>query len=122
MNPMQDILDHYRDPEHFGVCDGHTHTCHSKNVSCGDEVTVYLKIENKKVIDFSFEGKGCAVSVAAMSMLSDEIIGMHVDDIQKITPDFVVDLLGIEVGPVRLKCALIGLDATKQAIFDKLVS
>jgi nitrogen fixation NifU-like protein len=118
MNSMQDILDHYRDPEHFGVCDGHTHTCHSKNVSCGDEVTVYLKIENQKVVDFSFEGKGCAISVAAMSMLSDEIIGMHVNDIQKITPDFVVDLLGIEIGPVRLKCALIGLDATKKAIVE----
>ena len=90
-----------------------------KQLQLEKEVWFYLKIENHKVVDFSFEGKGCAISVAAMSMLSDEIIGMHVDDIQKITPDFVVDLLGIEVGPVRLKCALIGLDATKQAIFEK---
>lgn len=116
MNGMQNILDHYRDPEHFGVCDGHTHTCHSKNVSCGDEVTVYLKIENQKVVDFSFEGKGCAISVAAMSMISDEIIGKSVSDVILMTPEDVVGFLGIEIGPVRLKCAVLGLNAIKQAL------
>ena len=66
--------------------------------------------------DLKFEARGCAISVAALSMLSDEIIGMSVEDILKVDKDLVLEMLGIDVGPVRLKCALIGLEAVKEAL------
>ena len=113
---MQNILEHYKNPDNYGVIDDCTHEHFSKNISCGDEVTVYLKVSDNKLSDLKFEARGCAISVAALSMLSDEIIGMSVEDVLQVDKDLVLEMLGIDVGPVRLKCALIGLEAVKEAL------
>ena len=113
---MQNILEHYRNPENYGRIEDCTCEDFLKNVSCGDEVRVYLKIDNDKLIDLKFEAKGCAISVAALSMLSDELIGMTGAELMAVNKEFVLDLLGIDVGPVRLKCALLGLQAVQQAV------
>ena len=118
---MQNILEHYKNPENSGVIEDCTHEHSLKNVSCGDEVTVYLKIDNDKLIDLKFEAKGCAISGAALSMLSDELIGMTTVEVMVVNKDFVLDLLGIDVGPVRLKCALLGLQAVQQAVSDSVI-
>jgi len=113
---MQNVLEHYKNPDNAGVIEDCTHENYSKNVSCGDAVTVYLKVSDNKLVDLKFQARGCAISVAALSMLSDEIIGMSVEDILKVDKDLVLEMLGIDVGPVRLKCALIGLQSVKEAL------
>ena len=113
---MQNILDHYHEPENAGVLLNATSCIELKNISCGDEITVYVQLVDGVLQDVSFQGKGCAISQAAMSMLSEEVKGMPKDQILALDKDFVLELLGIEVGPVRLKCALLGMQALKQAL------
>lgn len=115
---MQNILEHYKNPENFGVLENYTHKKHSLNVSCGDEVTVYMLVLEDTIKDLKFEARGCAISVAALSMLSEELIGMSVSQAMGLDKDFVLDLLGIDVGVVRLKCALIGMQALQQVLSE----
>jgi nitrogen fixation NifU-like protein len=112
-----EILDHYKHPRHFGHLAEPTLTFHDTNPLCGDEITLELKIEDNKVADVAFTGHGCAISRAAASMMSEEIIGMSLDDLKAWDKDNILDLLGIEVGPVRIKCALLPLKALKAAVW-----
>jgi nitrogen fixation NifU-like protein len=112
-----EILDHYKHPRHFGHLDAPTLTYHDSNPLCGDEITLELLIEDSKVADVAFTGHGCAISRAAASMMSDEIVGMSLDELKKWDKESILDLLGIEVGPVRLKCALLPLKALKAAVW-----
>lgn len=113
---MQNILDHYHDPENYGVLDVFTNHVIEHNPLCGDKIEVFVVVENENLVDLKFQGEGCAISQAAMSILSSEIIGKSVSDILKIDKDYIVDLLGIELSPVRLKCALLSLQAVKNAL------
>lgn len=113
---MQNILDHYRDPENTGALEDATYVQKEHNPLCGDKITVYLLMENDLVKDVSFEGEGCAISQAAMSMFSEEIKGMTKSEIMPLNKDFIVDLMGIELSPTRLKCALLGLQAVQNAM------
>jgi nitrogen fixation NifU-like protein len=113
----EEILDHYKHPRHFGHLDDPTLSYHDSNPLCGDEITLELRIEDNKVADVAFTGHGCAISRAAASMMSEEIIGMSLDELKKWNKESILDLLGIEVGPVRIKCALLPLKALKAAIW-----
>ncbi len=113
----EEILDHYKHPRHFGHLDDPTLTYHDSNPFCGDEITLELKIENDKVVDVAFSGHGCAISRAAASMMTEEIIGKPLAELKEWSKDEVLDLLGIEVGPVRMKCALLPLKAMKAAVW-----
>jgi len=114
---MQNILDHNKDPENYGVLKGATHQCSEKSVSCGDQIQVYLKLSASEIVEeLSFEGSGCSISQAAMSMLSSELIGMSRKDIEALSGDFVMDLLGVDLGPTRMKCALLSLQTVKCAL------
>ena len=111
------IIDHYKHPRHKGkLADADIHR-HETNPFCGDEVTIFLNIADDKVAEASFEGRGCAISQACASMIIEEIIGMPVADLRQWGKEDVLDLLGIEIGPVRLKCALLPLKALKAGLY-----
>lgn len=118
MNDMysQNIIEHYNEPRNFGRLKNHTHFAREVNSLCGDEIEMFLNVENNVVKDIGFIGNGCAISQASCSMLTENIKGKSLDEIRKLTKDNIVKMLGIDISPVRLKCALISLSAVFSAI------
>lgn len=112
----QKIIDHYKNPRNFGEMEDFDLHAHVANTVCGDELTVYLKVEDGVVREVSFKGTGCAISLAAMSMLSEKLVGMKVNDAGEIDKQVVLDLLGMDEKTPRLKCAVLGIEAVKRAI------
>lgn len=116
---QQNILDHYKHPRHKGALSSYDVKEEGSNPSCGDELTLYLSYNGDVVRDVGFEGEGCAISVAGMSLLSEKVIGMKKADIAKLTQQDVYDLLGVAVGPQREKCALLSLRTLQSGIKDR---
>lgn len=112
----ENILDHFRSPRGKEPLGKPTVSHHEINASCGDELTVELKIENGMITGFSWSGTGCAISQAAMSMLSEELIGISLKEIEAMKPEHIKELLGVPVGTRRIKCALLCLHALKNAV------
>jgi len=113
----EDILDHYRNPRHRGHLEHPTLSYHDTNPFCGDEITMELLIEDDHVKDIAFSGQGCAISQATASMMAEEMIGKSLDELKAWNKDDVLDLVGIPLGPVRVKCALLPLKALKAAVW-----
>jgi nitrogen fixation NifU-like protein len=113
----EEILDHYKHPHHFGHLEGADLCFRDSNPFCGDEITLELKVEDGRVTDAAFSGHGCAISRASASMMTDEIIGKSVEELRGWQKEDILDLLGIEVGPVRLKCALLSYKALLGAVW-----
>ena len=109
------ILDHYKNPRNFGELAGATHRYHDTNPLCGDEITMSLLIDDDVVKDVRFQGKGCAISQASASILTEEIKGKTLEEVRAIDRDHVLANLGIPISPARIKCALLGLKALKGA-------
>jgi len=109
------ILDHYKNPRNFGELPEHDLDFHDHNPLCGDELGVHISVEDDKVKDLRFRGQGCAISQAAASITSDELIGMPVDEIENLDADWVLDQLGIDISPTRRKCALLSLKVMRGA-------
>ena len=110
------ILDHHRNPRHFGALFKPTHEAHLENTLCGDEVTLQLRVEKGKVVDVAFSGSGCSITTAATSLLTEAVIGKSLAQVNKIGSKTVDGLLGVKVSPAREKCAYLGLETLKKAL------
>ncbi|MEX1019203.1 MAG: SUF system NifU family Fe-S cluster assembly protein [Litorilinea sp.] len=111
------ILDHYRHPRRKGQLDAPDIHYHDTNPFCGDEITIDLKVEDGKVVDAAFDGRGCAISQATASMIMEEIVGMDVEELKQWDREYILEMLGIEIGPVRLKCAMLPLKVLKAGLW-----
>ena len=112
------ILDHYKNPRGHGSLEGaHAHA-EGQNPLCGDEVTIYVRFgEDGETIDeVSFEGRGCAISQAATSMLTEMVTGRKAGEVAELPKDELLEEIGIPLTPIRLKCALLGLGVLKVAL------
>ena len=113
------IIDHYKNPIHKGHVEESDYTFEDENPLCGDHIQIELKVDqSKKVIDAKFNGQGCAISISAADLLLDSIIGKSVEELKTLSKKYVLDLLGIELSPVRLKCALLSLKVLKAAVYE----
>ena len=110
------ILEHYRRPHNFGVLDGATISQEGANPLCGDRITLQLRVRNGVIDGVGFTGRGCAISQASASLLTDEIKGKQVGDANAMGPDTVLDMLGIEISPARMKCAMLSLETLHGAL------
>jgi nitrogen fixation NifU-like protein len=112
------ILDHYKNPRHHGVLDPHDFSYEDENPLCGDKLRIDVRLgEDQRVKEVAFSGRGCAISQASASMLTEAIQGMPLADVLSYSKDDLLDLLGIELGPVRLKCALLSLKVLKAGAY-----
>ena len=109
------ILDHYKNPRNSGALPGATNSYHDTNPLCGDEITMSLLIDDDIVKDVRFEGKGCAISQASASILTEEIKGKALAEVRAIDRQHILENLGIPISPARIKCALLGLKTLKGA-------
>ena len=113
----EEIIAHYEKPHNKGEMKNPSVSMHEHNPLCGDDLTIYLKIDNGRIEDVRFSGSGCAISMASASMLTDFIKGKKLDDIDKMGLPTIIELLGIDPGPARLKCATLSLRTVKEASF-----
>ncbi len=113
------ILEHYRRPHNFGILEAPDARYEGANPLCGDRITIMLGIRDGTIAEVAFSGRGCAISQASASLLTDEIRGKTVADVEKLTPDDILDMLGIEISPARLKCALLSLDTLSHALGER---
>jgi nitrogen fixation NifU-like protein len=112
----EQILEHYKRPQNFGRLDEFDLEFEDSNPFCGDEQHVWIRLDDDdRVAEVAFEGKGCAISTAATSMLTDELEGKSREELLRLPKEFVLDLLGIEISATRMKCALLGLKVVKSA-------
>ena len=116
-----EILEHYRNPHNFGTLDEPDAVSEGANPLCGDRITLMLGISEAGTIEeVAFTGRGCAISQASASMLTDEIKGRQLDEISRLGRDDVLESLGIEISPARLKCALLSLQTLRSALAEKV--
>ena len=110
------ILEHYRRPHNFGALDGATVSQEGANPLCGDRITMQLRVRGGVIDGVGFTGRGCAISQASASLLTDEVKGKGVEAAAAMTSSDVLDLLGIEISPARMKCALLSLETLQGAL------
>jgi len=114
------ILDYYRNPRNYGELPDPDVRAKDSNPLCGDIIEMQLKIREGKIDDIRFTGKGCAISQASASMLTEAVKGKTLDEVKAMGKAEVLELLGIDPGPTRIKCALLGLKVLKLAIYGYL--
>src|SRR6266540_5004590 len=112
------ILEHYRRPHNFGVIEDPSATFEGSNPLCGDRITMMLGVSDGLVERVGFTGRGCAISQASASLLTDEVKGKPLAEVAALRSDDVLDLLGIDISPARLKCAILSLETLQHALAD----
>jgi nitrogen fixation NifU-like protein len=112
----QYILDHYREPRNAGRLDAPDITAADTNPLCGDRVEIDLQLDGERVREVRFRGRGCAISQASASMLTEKIEGASLDELKAIRPEDVLEMLGVEIGPARQRCALLSLRVLHEGI------
>ncbi|MCW5874593.1 MAG: SUF system NifU family Fe-S cluster assembly protein [Anaerolineales bacterium] len=119
------IIDRYQNPRFSGTLDPHTHSYEDDNPVCGDHIRIDLRVDDKDIVtEAKFTGEGCSISQASADLLMEKITGMPVADVRGLAKQDILDLLGIELGPVRLKCALLSLKVLKGGVYglDEVMS
>ena len=116
-----EILEHYRNPHNFGILESPTTAKEGANPLCGDRITLMLGINDEGTIEeVAFTGRGCAISQASASMLTDSIKGKPLNEIAQLGKDDVLENLGIEISPARMKCAMLSLETLREAVKDRV--
>ncbi len=116
-----EILEHYRNPHNFGTIDEPTLVKEGSNPLCGDRITLMLTISGDGTVeDVAFTGRGCAISQASASMLTDEIKGKALTEVAATGRQDVLDNLGIDISPARMKCAMLSLETLKSAVSGRV--
>ncbi|MEX2031001.1 MAG: SUF system NifU family Fe-S cluster assembly protein [Anaerolineales bacterium] len=112
------ILDRYKNPQKRGSLDPHDYSYEDDNPLCGDRIRIDVRVNPQGVVsEAAFSGTGCAISQASADLLTESIVGKNLDEIKKLGKDDILSLLGIELGPVRLKCALLSLKVLKAGVY-----
>lgn len=112
------IIERYKSPRHKGELDPHDFSFEDDNPACGDHIQIDVRLnEEDEVVDAAFSGHGCAISLASADLLLESVIGTSLDEIKELSKQDVIDMLGIELGPVRLKCALLSLKVLKAGAY-----
>ncbi len=117
---QETILDHYKYPRNFGVIDKASIKSKESNISCGDEVEMFLNINKNKINEVKFKGKGCAISLASTSILTESIKGKNINEIKKMDSDDLFKLINVQISPSRIRCALLGFSALKLGVNNYL--
>ena len=113
-----EILDLYKNPRNEGQIDSAIEA-EGENPSCGDHTKVYIELKDDQVQDIKHETEGCAISTAAISVATEELKGMKINEITDLDKEWMIDKLGVEVSPMRLKCAVLGLKTIQKAITER---
>jgi len=113
----ENILDHYKHPRNRGTLDQPDITYEDANPLCGDRIRMDLQVKEGRIEQIRFSGVGCSISQAAASMLCEAVEGKTLDEVKQLTRDDVLEMLGIELGPVRLKCGLLALKTLKAGAY-----
>lgn len=112
------IIEHYKNPSHRGQLDPHDIFFEDSNPLCGDHIQIALRVDaDGTVSEARFDGHGCAISQASADLLMESIVGKPLAEVKQLTKQDLLDLLGIELGPVRLKCALLSLKVLKAGVY-----
>ena len=112
------IIEHYKNPSYRGKLDPHDLSFEDSNPLCGDHIQIDLRVDEQGFVrDARFDGHGCAISQASADLLLESVIGKSLDEIKGLKKENILELLGIELGPVRLKCALLSLKVLKAGVY-----
>ncbi len=114
----EQIIDRYKNPHYKGKLDPHDIGYEDDNPLCGDHIRIELRVdENNVITEAMFDGRGCSISQASADLLVESVIGKTVEEAKEYTKDDILEMLGIELGPVRLKCALLSLKVLKAGVY-----
>lgn len=112
------IIERYKNPLYRGELDPHDITFEDDNPLCGDHIRIDLRVDEDEVVtEAAFAGHGCAISQASADLLVESVLGKTLDEVKQFTKEDVLDMLGLELGPVRLKCALLSLKVLKAGVY-----
>lgn len=111
------ILEHYKNPSNKGTLDPADFSYEDVNPLCGDEIRIDVRVKDDHVSEIRFSGRGCAVSQASASILTEMVEGKSLDEVKAIGRDALLDEIGIPVSPARMKCAMLGLKVLKAGIY-----
>jgi nitrogen fixation protein NifU and related proteins len=111
-----ELMEHFKYPHNKGKTEKPDFSSGLENPSCGDAVLIEGKVKDGKIVQVTFEGSGCVISQATASMLTEKCKGKSVEDVLKLTAQDILQMLGLEIGPVRLRCALLSLQALQSAL------
>jgi nitrogen fixation NifU-like protein len=114
----EQIIDRYKNPQYRGSLDPHDIAFEDDNPLCGDHIKIELRVDpEQRVSEAAFDGHGCAISQASADLLLESIQGKSLEEVKALTKEDVLDMLGLELGPVRLKCALLSLKVLKAGVY-----
>jgi nitrogen fixation NifU-like protein len=112
------IIDRYKNPQYRGVLEPNNFSFEDDNPLCGDHIRIDVRVDEKDTVkEAAFNGHGCAISQAAADLLMESIQGKSIEDVKRLSKQDILDMLGIELGPVRLKCALLSLKVLKAGVY-----